>query len=46
MVAFAVVAAALLGRRPTWAVLVLAALAWAVTAVVLYGVQRLLRRPS
>jgi hypothetical protein len=39
-----VVAAGLLGRMPTWSVLVLAVLAWAVTSVVLYGLQRLLRR--
>jgi hypothetical protein len=44
MVAFAVVAAGLLGRMQTWSVLVLATLGWAVTSVVLYGVQRLLRQ--
>ena len=44
MVAFAVVAAGLLGRMSTWSVLVLATLAWAVVSVVLYGGQRLLRR--
>lgn len=44
MVAFAVVAAGLLGRMSTWSVLVLATLAWAVVSVVLYGGQRLFRR--
>jgi uncharacterized membrane protein (GlpM family) len=44
MVAFAVVAAWLLGRMATWSVLLLATVAWAVTALVLYGVQRLVRR--
>ena len=44
LVAFAVVAARLLGRMPTWSVLVLATLAWVLTAVGLYVIQRLLRR--
>jgi hypothetical protein len=46
MIAFALVAAGLLGRMPTWSVLVLATVAWAVTSIVLYGAQRLVRRRS
>jgi uncharacterized membrane protein (GlpM family) len=44
MAAFAVVAALLLGRMPTWAALAAAAAAWAAVSLVLYGAQRLVRR--
>jgi hypothetical protein len=44
MVGFAVTAAVLLGRLPTWVVLVVAAVVWVMVSLVLYGGQRLLRR--
>ena len=43
LVAFALVAAALLGAHPTWLVLLLATVAWAVVGGVLYACQRLFR---
>jgi hypothetical protein len=44
LVAFALVAAWQLGDRPTWQVLALATVAWAVVSGVLYGLQRLVLR--
>lgn len=44
LVAFALVAAWQLGDRPTWQVLALATLAWAVVSLSLYGLQRLVLR--
>jgi hypothetical protein len=44
LVAFAVVAWQLLGSLPTWLVLVAATAAWAATSLLLYGLQRLVRR--
>ena len=44
LVAFAVVCWQLLGSLPTWLVLLLATVAWAVVSVLLYGAQRLVRK--
>jgi hypothetical protein len=44
LVAFAVVCWRLLGHLPTWVVLVLATAAWAVVSLLLYALQRLVRR--
>lgn len=44
LVAFAVVTWQLLGHLPTWVVLVLATVAWAVVSLLLYGAQRLVRK--
>jgi hypothetical protein len=44
LVAFAVIAWRLLGRLPTWLVLLLATGGWAVTSLALYGAQRVAGR--
>jgi hypothetical protein len=44
LVAFAVVCWQLLGHLPTWLVLTIATVAWAVVSLVLYGAQRLVLR--
>jgi hypothetical protein len=44
LVAFAVIAWRLLGRLPTWLVLVLATGGWVVTSLALYGAQRVAGR--
>jgi Protein of unknown function (DUF3147) len=44
LVTFAVVCWRLLGELPTWVVLVLATAGWAVVSLLLYGLQRLVRR--
>lgn len=44
LVAFAVVCWQLLGSEPTWLVLLLATVAWAVVSLLLYGAQRLVLR--
>jgi hypothetical protein len=44
LVAFAAIAWRLLGHLPTWQVLVLATLGWAVVSLLLYGAQRLVLR--
>ena len=43
LAAFAVVTWQLLGHLPTWVVLLLATVAWAVVSLLLYGAQRLVR---
>jgi hypothetical protein len=44
LVAFAVVCSQLLDHLPTWVVLVLATVAWAVVSLLLYALQRLVLR--
>jgi hypothetical protein len=44
LVAFAVVAWQLLDHLPTWLVLLLATVAWAVVSLALYGAQRVVRK--
>jgi len=44
LVAFAAIAWRLLGHLPTWQVLLLATLGWAVVSLLLYGAQRLALR--
>lgn len=46
LVPFAVIVWQLLGSLPTWLVLLLATLAWALTSLLLYGAQRLVHKPA
>lgn len=46
LVAFAIVASALLARTPTWLALVTATAAWAAVSLALYATQQVSRRPE